>query len=145
MAETQKVIVERYFSTPPSRLYQYLAEHENLEDLFSSKIQRLTDGSDGLRNGVGSSRQLKIGFLPPFVETTTEVIPDRLIRWRITKGSPLRNHEGAMRFAPDGAGTQLRIEITFNGAFPGVAPFAAAMMRRGIPRGLATLEPVLSA
>jgi uncharacterized protein YndB with AHSA1/START domain len=141
MADQQRVVVDHDFSFPPSRVYSYLAEHENLERVFSSKIKRLTDGSDGTRNGVGSSRQLKIGFLPPFVETNTEVIPDKLIRWRITKGSPLRNHEGVMRFTANGNGTHLHVEITFNGAFPGVGSVAAAAMRRGIPKGLAMVDP----
>jgi hypothetical protein len=39
-----------------------------------------------------------------------------MIRHRITKGSPLRHHEGVMRFSPtsDG-GTHLRYEISFGG------------------------------
>ncbi len=70
-----------------------------------------------------------------------EVIRNQLIRWRITKGSPLRNHEGVMRFTANGAGTHLHFEITFNGVVPGVGLFVAAMLRRGIPKGLATVDP----
>jgi uncharacterized protein YndB with AHSA1/START domain len=133
----QTVTIDRDFTLPPERVFAYLAEHENLEPLFGAKIKRLSDGDDGTRNGPGSSRQLRLGPLPPFVETTTEVVPNELIRYRITKGSPLRGHEGVMRFTPTaGGGTHLHYEITFGAAVPGVDRVVAAMLRRTVPRGL---------
>jgi uncharacterized protein YndB with AHSA1/START domain len=133
----QTVTIDRDFALPPERVFAYLAEHENLEPLFGAKIKRLSDGDDGTRNGPGSSRQLRLGPLPPFVETTTEVVPNELIRYRITKGSPLRGHEGVMRFTPTaGGGTHLHYEITFGAAVPGVDRVVAAMLRRTVPRGL---------
>ena len=63
-----------------------------------------------------------------------------LIRYRITKGSPLRDHEGVMRLSPTpGGGTHLRYEVSFRGAVPGVDHVVAAMMRRTMPRGLETV------
>ena len=133
----QTVTIDRDFALPPERIFAHLAEHENLEPLFGAKIKRLSDGDDGTRNGPGSSRQLRLGPLPPFVETTTEVVPNELIRYRITKGSPLRGHEGVMRFTPTaGGGTHLHYEITFGAAVPGVDRVVAAMLRRTVPRGL---------
>jgi uncharacterized protein YndB with AHSA1/START domain len=133
----QTVTIDRDFALPPERFFAYLAEHENLEPLFGAKIKRLSDGDDGTRNGPGSSRQMRLGPLPPFVETTTEVVPNELIRYRITKGSPLRGHEGVMRFTPTaGGGTHLHYEITFGAAVPGVDRVVAAMLRRTVPRGL---------
>jgi uncharacterized protein YndB with AHSA1/START domain len=137
----QTVTIDREFTTPPDRVFAYLAEHENLEPLFGAKIKRLSDGEDGTRNGPGSSREMRVGPLPPFVETTTEVVPDELIRYRITKGSPLRDHEGVMRFSPNGnGGTRLHYEISFGGVLPGVDRVVAAMLRRTVPRGLSKLD-----
>ena len=133
----QTVTIDRDFTLPPERVFAYLAEHENLEPLFGARIKRLSDGDDGTRNGPGSSRQMRRGPLPPFVETTTEVVANELIRYRITKGSPLRGHEGIMRFTPTaGGGTHLHYEITFGAAVPGVDRVVAAMLRRTVPRGL---------
>ena len=133
----QTVTIDRDFTKPPERVFAYLAEHENLEPLFGAKIKRLSDGDDGTRNGPGSSRQMRLGPRPPFVETTTEVVPGELIRYRITKGSPLRDHEGVMRFSPTAnGGTHLHYEITFGAALPGVDRVVAAMLRRTVPRGL---------
>ena len=116
----QTVAVDRYFTQPPERVFAYLADHKNLEPLFDVKITRLTAGDDGTPNGPGASWNMKFGPLPAFVETLTEVVPNDLIRYRITKGSPLRDHEGVMRFAPiAGGGTHLRYEISFRGVAAG--------------------------
>jgi uncharacterized protein YndB with AHSA1/START domain len=134
----QRVLVEQRFAAPPAEVFAYLAEHENLEPLFGTKITRVRDGLDGTRNGVGSIRRLKISpVIPPFEETTTELVPDSLIRYRITKGTPLREHEGLMRLAPDGTGTRLVYEITFGSVVPGIDRIVAAALQRSIPRGLA--------
>jgi uncharacterized protein YndB with AHSA1/START domain len=137
----QTVTIDRDFTLPPERVFAYLAEHENLEALFGAKIRRLSDGDDGTRNGPGSSREMKIGPLPAFVETTTEVVPNELIRYRITKGSPLRGHQGVMRFSTTaGGGTHLHYEISFGAAVPGVDRVVATMLRRTVPRGLDKLD-----
>ena len=137
----QTVTIDREFTQPPERVFAYLAEHENLEPLFGAKIKRLSDGDDGTRNGPGSSRQMRLGPLPPFVETTTEVVPGELIRYRITKGSPLRDHEGVMRFSSDGnGGTRLHYEITFGAVVPGLDRVVAAGLKRNIAKGLQKVD-----
>jgi uncharacterized protein YndB with AHSA1/START domain len=132
----QTVTVDRDFTLPPERVFAFLAEHENLEALFGAKIRRLSDGDDGTRNGPGSAREMKIGPLPAFVETTTEVVPNELIRYRITKGGVLKNHEGVMRFSPNGSGSRLEYTIEFDGKAPGVGPAVKAMLTRNISAAL---------
>jgi hypothetical protein len=132
----QRVHVTQDFRQPVSELFAYLSEHENLEALFGAKIRRLSDGSDGTRNGVGSSRELKLGPLPPFVETIVEVIPDELVRYRITRGSVLKDHEGVMRFSSQGTGSRLDYTITFDGKLPGIGPLAQLTLTRGVSAGL---------
>jgi uncharacterized protein YndB with AHSA1/START domain len=138
----QRVIVDQDFSLPPERVFAHVAEHENLSALFGARVKRVRDGTDGQRNGVGSVRALKVGPLPWFEETVTEVVPNELIRYRITKGSPLRGHEGVMRFSPGpgGSGTHLHYEISFGGVIPGVDMLVATMLRRSIPKGLAEVD-----
>ena len=137
----QRVIIGQDFSAPPERVFEHLAEHENLEPLLGAKISRVRDGTDGSRNGVGSVRSLKVGPLPPFEETVTEVIPNELIRYRITKGGVLRDHEGTMRFTPNpDGGTHLHYEISFRGKVPGTGPVIAPGLRRNIQKGLAGLD-----
>ncbi len=140
MARMQRVVVDHDFNLPPDRVFAFLAEHENLEPLFGAKIKRIRDGTDGTRNGVGSVRSLKVGPAPAFEETITEVKPDELIRYRITKGSPMRDHEGVMVITSRGEGSHLHYEIVFGSRIPGLDRLVAAVLRRNIPKGLGKVD-----
>ncbi len=132
----RRVHVTQDFPQPVEEVFAYLSEQENLEPLFGAKITRLSDGSDGTRNGIGASRELRVGPLPGFVETNTEVIPNELIRYRITKGGILKNHEGVMRFSRQGEGSRLEYTIAFDGKAPGVGVLVQAMLTRNISTAL---------
>ena len=133
----QRVHVIQDFPQPVDELFAYLSEQENLEPLFGAKIRRLTDGTDGTRNGVGASRELRVGPTPPFVETNVEVVPDELIRYRITKGGVLKNHEGVMKFSAQGdGGSLLDYTIVFDGKVPGIGPLVKAGLTRNITKAL---------
>jgi uncharacterized protein YndB with AHSA1/START domain len=135
------VEVEHLFAKPPERVFAYLAEHENLADIFGAKVTRLKDGEDGERNGVGSVRKLQIGPLPPFEETVTEFVPAQRIVYRITKGSPLKGHVGVMQFAPTASGgTKFDYDIRLAAAIPGLAALVKASLTRSVERGMATVE-----
>lgn len=135
------VKVDRLFTKPPERVFAYLAEHENLAEIFGAKVTRLKDGDDGERNGVGSVRRLQVGPLPPFEETVTEFQPPERIVYRITKGSPLRNHQGVMTFAPEGeGGTRFLYDIRLASPVPGLAVLVRASLTRSIEKGLAKVE-----
>src|SRR5665809_37529 len=121
MAPVQRVIVGRDFTQPPEAVFAYMAVHENLEPLLGAKVRRRREGTDGDPNGAGSVRELKVGPLPPFEETVTEFVPNELIRYVITKGSPLRGHHGEMRVTPTPTGSHLHYEITFGSTIPGLA------------------------
>lgn len=136
----QRVHVIQDFPQPVSELFAHLSEQENLEPLFGAKIKRLSDGTDGTRNGVGASRELRVGPLPGFVETNTEVVPDELIRYRITKGGVLKNHEGVMRFSAQGdGGSLLDYTIVFDGKVPGLGPIVAKGLKKSISESLRKL------
>lgn len=133
----QQVLVERDFDQPVDRLFAYLSEHENLGAIFPARVERVRDGENGERNGVGSVRRLSFGGLLPFEETVTAVEPNRRIAYRITKGSPLRGHRGEMLFTErDGGGSHLRYEIVFGAAVPGLDRVVAASLRRSVAKGL---------
>ena len=132
----QRVHVSQDFPQPVEEVFAYLSEQENLEPLFGAKIKRLSDGTDGTRNGAGASRELKVGPLPGFVETNTEVIPNELVRYRITKGGVLKDHEGVMRFSSRGTGSHVDYTIDFDGKLPGIGPLVKTMLTRNIAAGL---------
>ncbi len=132
----QRVSVSQEFPQPVQDVFAYLSEQENLEPLFGAKIKRLSDGSDGTRNGTGASRELRVGPLPGFVETNIEVVPNELIRYRITRGGILKDHEGVMRFSAQGSGSRLDYTIDFDGKLPGLGAVVKRMLTRNITRAL---------
>jgi uncharacterized protein YndB with AHSA1/START domain len=134
------VVIDRDFSISPERVFAYLAEHENLADIFGAKVTRLRDGQDGQRNGVGSVRQLQIGPLPAFEETVTEFVPSERIAYEITKGSPLKGHLGVMTFTPQGQGTHLHYDIRLASPIPGLAAIVRASLTRSVEKGLGKVE-----
>ena len=134
------VHVTHDFSAPVERVFAYLAEHENLETLFGTRIERVRDG-DTERNGVGSCRRLSFNGLLPFEETVTEMVPDQRIVYRITKGTPMRDHQGTMEFAPtSGGGTHLDYRIRLGSAVPGLAPLIVRVLHSRIAAGLRKLD-----
>ena len=140
MPAMQRLIFDQDYTQPPEQVFAYLSEHENLDDIFGARITRLRDGTDGHRNGVGSVRELKVGPTPPFEETVTEFVPNELIAYEITKGSPLKNHRGEMRFTTEGEGTHLHYEISFGSKLPGVDLIVAQGLKRNVAKGLVGVE-----
>jgi uncharacterized protein YndB with AHSA1/START domain len=142
----QTVRVQKDFAAPPERVFAHLSENDNLGVLFApARVEHARDGEDG-RTGVGSVRRLSFWGLLPFEETVTDVVPNERIEYEITKGSPMRDHHGTMRFTPTGSGgTHLEYEITFDSAVPGLAPVVAMQLRRALAKGLARVDGTLRA
>ena len=123
------------FDVPVERLYAHLSVHENLKPLLGVDVKRIQEGTTE-PNGVGSVRKLSARGLMPFEETVTEAIPNERIEYRVTKGTPLRNHLGVMVFSSTGAGgSHLDYTITFDAAVPGLAGVVAAGLKRSLRRG----------
>jgi uncharacterized protein YndB with AHSA1/START domain len=141
----QTVHVTQDFPQTVEQVFAYLAEHENLAPVFGTKIRRINDGADGSRNGTGSAREMRVGPLPPFVETNVEVVPNELIRYRVTKGGILKNHEGVVRFTSRGDGSHLDWTITFDGKAPGIGQFVKSKLTRDVSRAMHKLAATGSA
>ncbi|MEJ7784366.1 MAG: SRPBCC family protein [Solirubrobacteraceae bacterium] len=131
------VHVQRDLSAPVEEVFAHLAEHENLAALFGAKVKRLNDG-DTERNGVGSRRELKVGPTPAFEETVTQYVPNKLIEYKITKGSPLDGHVGTMKFSPTSSGgTHFDYRIRIASKIPLLAPVVARQLTKDVEKGLA--------
>jgi uncharacterized protein YndB with AHSA1/START domain len=132
----QRIEIHQDFAIPVEKLFALLGEHENLETIFHpTKIRRIADGKVA-RNGVGSAREMRALGGPAFVETVTAYRENELIEYRITRGSPLKNHLGVMRFSSTPTGSHLHYTIEFEGKLPLIAPVIRAVLDRGIRKGL---------
>ena len=130
------VHVTQDFSAPVERVYAHLAEHENLGPLFGTRVERVRDG-DTERNGAGSCRRLSFNGLLPFEETVTEAILNERIVYTITKGTPIREHEGVMTFtATANGGTHLDYRIKLGSPIPGLTAVVSAVLTRSISKAL---------
>lgn len=135
------VHVAHDFAQPVERVFAYLSEHENLGVIFSPlRVVRVRDGENA-RNGVGSTRRLSFFGLMPFDETVTAVVPNERIVYTITKGGPMRDHEGVMAFSsrPEG-GSRLDYRIRFGSAVPGLAAIVQRAVTRSIAAGLEKVD-----
>ena len=140
MSKIQHVHVTHDFASSPAEVFAVMGEHEDLGKIFPAKMRRVRDG-DSERNGVGSVRSLKPFGLPPaFEETVTKSEPGRLIEYRISKGSPMTDHLGIIRFEPTaGGGTRLDYRIQFGSRIPGVARLVKAALQASLTKGLPKL------
>lgn len=135
----QRIVVEQDYALPVERVYAHLAEHENLGPIFGARITRVKDGTSE-RNGVGSVRSLRVGPLPAFEETVTQAVPNELLAYRITKGSPLRGHHGELRFSPRGTGSHLRYVIEFGAVVPGLDRVIKLGLERTMRKSLPAVD-----
>jgi uncharacterized protein YndB with AHSA1/START domain len=134
-------VVERDFALPPERVFDHLAEHEHLSELFGAKVTRIRDGYTE-RNGIGSVRELKLGpGVAPFQETVQEFDRPSRIVYKITKGSPLDGHVGIMLLTPNpDGGTHLDYRIRLSSKIPGLAPIVKIQLTRSVKKGLDGVE-----
>jgi len=138
MPAPQRVHVRHTYRSDPATVYEALSEHENLGPVMNAKVTRVNDGESS-RNGVGSTRRLKIGPVA-FEETVTAAEPYSLIEYTITKGTPMRGHWGVQRLTPtaDG-GTELDYRIGFDAPAPGMAALVGKVITIQLNRGLGKL------
>ncbi len=136
----ERIDIDVTFRRSVAELFALLSDHEKLGPVLGARIRRIHDGQ-GHVNGLGSVRLLHIGPLPSFEETVTAFRPDELIEYRISRGTPLKNHKGTMRFSitPEG-GSRLHYTIEFESKVPLLGPVIRAGLETGLRKGLAKLR-----
>ena len=133
----QRMRFEKDFDLPPEQVFNYIAEHENLGGVLGAEVTRLSDGTDGNRNGVGSVRKLNPpGPVPAFEETVTEFVPHEKIVYTVSKGTPLNHHLGTITFTPTDSGTHMEWNIEIGTRLPGLDFVIAKVLIRNIGGGL---------
>jgi len=126
------------FSMPVERVFNALADHNNLSNVFGIPVKRIQDGYDDV-NGVGSVRALGIGPLAT-QETVVALEPNVSIDYEITKnGGPLQNHHGRIDFEPTSRGSRVTWTIVFD-SFPVIGPVTKKVLETAITRGLKKLR-----
>lgn len=134
----QTVYAKQQFNVSVEQLFNYLSIHENLDDLFKPiKSILLKDGIE-TPYGLGSIRHMK-GPFGSFQETVTACEKNKRIEYKITQGTPLKNHHGIMLFSGDATQSMLEYTIVFEGKFPLVAAIVRNNLQKSVNKGLAML------
>ena len=137
----QQIHIQQSFNAPVDTIFGILSDHVQLGDILSADIKRVVDSDTDNINGLGSVRRLTIFPTPSFEETVTAFDTNEFIEYRITKGSPLKNHIGTMKFTTNGDQTHLDYRIEFEPKFglPLFGPIVKFGLETAISRGLAKL------
>ncbi len=134
-----RVAVTQDFALPVDRVFDHLVKHENLAALFGAEVLDVRPGPAG-RDGEGSVRRMRVKPLPAFEETTTRLVPNELIHYRITAGGILRDHDGNVSFQRLGTGSRVHYVIDFRAALPGLGPVVQRSLERSLRTNLPKLE-----
>jgi hypothetical protein len=130
------ITINQEFKAPKNVVFDTLSDHQKFGKICGIKMTRTQDGDDG-ENGLGSVRRIDIGPLPSFEETITGFTKDEFIQYKITKGSPIKNHVGELKFSEtDNGVTTLNYTIQLESKIPLTTPIIKAALQNGISKGL---------
>jgi uncharacterized protein YndB with AHSA1/START domain len=136
----QSVRFEQFFAAPREKVFAWFSDHEKFGRIFPGRTRRIrtaTEGDDP--NGLGSAR--RVGAWPmTFEETITGFRAPDLIEYRVTRGGPVRNHQGRMRFESVAGGTGLEYVIEFDPRIPFTGGLIAGLLcgawRHGVQKAI---------
>ncbi|TNC82442.1 MAG: hypothetical protein C9356_03180 [Oleiphilus sp.] len=131
----QTINIVQEFNAPVEQVFEALSDHENFGRICGIKMKRIKDGEDAL-NGLGSVRKISIGPLPSFEETITDYEANALIEYKITQGSPIKNHVGTLRFSSQGESTVLNYTIQLESKIPFTSGLIKGALENGLSKGL---------
>lgn len=132
------LIERRTIPLPLEQTFALLADHNQLSAVLGLRCKRTRDG-EGDVNGLGSVR--KLGLWPmDFDETITGFQPNTRIDYRITRGTPLRNHRGSVSFSGNNRKTLVTWNIEYEMSIPVLGAVIRQALRFGIARGLGRLR-----
>jgi uncharacterized membrane protein len=131
----QAISIVQTFNAPIDQVFATLSDHETFGNICGISMKRIKDGSDGA-NGLGSVRKISIGPLPSFEETITDFKDNEFIEYKITQGSPIKNHVGTLRFSEQGGATVLNYNILLESKIPFTTGLIKAVLQNGIAKGL---------
>ncbi len=138
------ITFRKTFAAPVEAVFPYFADHEAFGKVLGQNISRIKEGRD-CKNGVGSVRLIKLPLGLSFEETVLEYRENSYISYRVSRGSPVKDHLGKMSFNKSQDGCFLHYEIKFSSRYPlpGLEAILAAAIKRDIGAGLTRLADQL--
>lgn len=128
----QHIEIQQTFKAPVEKVFAVLTDHESFGDLIGANIKRVVDSPDDGLNGVGSVRRIRSFPVPAFEETVVTYVPNELMEYVVSKGSPVKNHRGRMVFTGHANETMLCYTIDFEPRLPFF--FMGPLLKRSIEK-----------
>ena len=101
-----------------AEVFNFFADYNNFNKLFPFQVTKIKDGTSANGYGEGSVRKItSMGFIS-FEETIMLFEPNSRIEYKITRGGPLKNHYGIMKFEDQNGHCHLDYQISFESKFP---------------------------
>jgi uncharacterized protein YndB with AHSA1/START domain len=133
-----QIELSQHVPAPPARVFAIYTDHVGWEKWAGVKEVVLRQTGDPPPNGLGAIRVIRAGGMAIEEEVTAFEPPSRMV-YRLVAGAPVRDHEGVVRFEPDGAGTRVTWSIRFRPLVPGTGWLLRAALERSIRDVLARL------
>ena len=114
----QRIEIRQSFNAPVEEIFTLLTTHESFGQIIATKIKRVVDSKGENKNGVGSVRRISKFPLPDFEETVVTFEPNQVMEYVVSKGSPVKNHNGRMEFSYKNGKTDLYYKIEFDPKLP---------------------------
>jgi uncharacterized membrane protein len=116
--DKQSIIITQVFNAPVETIFNILTDHESFGRILKAKIKRVIDSRDENKNGLGSVRRIQAFPAPAFEESVITFKPNQLMEYKVSKGSPIKNHLGRMEFADVNGKTRLTYRVDFEPKLP---------------------------
>lgn len=136
-----QITIKQTFPFPVRQVFSALSDHERFGRIIGQKITRIVESPDNDKNGLGSVRRIALAPGLSFEETVTAYTPDTLFEYKVTRGSPIKDHVGRMHFTQRDGSTELVYTIEFRPKLPlpGLGQLLSKMIRKPIEKGLSEL------
>lgn len=131
----QTITINQAFNAPVKEVFETLTDHETFGKICGINMKRIAEGTD-FPNGLGSIRKINVGILPSFQETVTKFIENERLEYKITKGSPIKNHLGVLVFSEVEGKTHLNYTIQLESKIPFTTGIIKSGLSAGITKGL---------
>ncbi len=133
--------ITQSFNAPVDEIFDILTDHETFGKIVNANIKRVIDSQGGNKNGLGSVRRIYTFPAPAFEETVILFQANQTMVYMISKGSPVKNHIGKMKFSHEQGITKLDYTIDFEPRlfFYFLGPFIKLLIEKPIRDGLKRL------
>lgn len=93
-----KIVMHQEFNAPIQKVWADMSDHISMGKILGQKFKIIKEGNNPSEpSGVGSVRRIDIPVFG-FEETVMKSEKEKLIEYKITKGTPLNHHYGTMIF-----------------------------------------------